>query len=170
MKLNENLLTFEMSEHDKNETEGNFLTFWTDNQLFGVPIADVVQIVGIQDITVIPEFPEYAKGIINLRGAIIPVIDMRIRLHRAETVYNERTCIIVTNIVETGIGFIVDAVDGVTKIDAQSISDPPKLSADTQNTFLTGVAMHEGRTVLILDICKILNEDVITTLSGTNNE
>lgn len=161
----ENLLADEITEIDRSETEGKFLTFWTDGQLFGVPIADVVQIVGIQEITVIPEFPDYAKGIINLRGTVIPVIDMRIRLHREVAEYNEKTCIIVTNISASGIGFIVDSVDAVTDIDAEKISLPPKLSKDSTNSYLTGVATQEDRAVLLLDIYKVLNEDVVAVLT-----
>lgn len=150
------------------EMYGKYLTFWTENQLFGVPIADVVQIVGLQEITKIPEFPEYAKGIINLRGNIIPLIDVRLRFHKEEAPYNERTCIIVTNINDNSIGFIVDAVDAVTDIGDECISQPPKLAADTTNTYLTGVAKLENKVVLLLDTGKILNEDTVMALTGMN--
>ncbi len=76
----------------------------------------MVQIISMQEITPLPDFPEYAKGVINLRGNIIPVIDMRIRLKKPEAEYNESTCIIVTNIQDTYIGFIVDTVDEVVDI------------------------------------------------------
>ncbi|MEG2429856.1 MAG: chemotaxis protein CheW, partial [Oscillospiraceae bacterium] len=69
----------------EDDMKGKYLTFFTDEQLFGIPISDVVQIVAIQEITPIPEFPDYAKGIINLRGSIIAVIDMGLRLHKPET-------------------------------------------------------------------------------------
>lgn len=141
----------------QNEISEKFLTFWTDNQLFGISIADVVQIVGVQEITQVPEFPEYAKGIINLRGHIIPVLDMRLRLHKEEVPYNERTCIIVINIKENLLGLIVDAVDEVTKIQSQDISNPPKMSRDVTNTYLQGIAKLENKVVLLLDTEKILN-------------
>ena len=83
---------------DDDTLRNKYLTFFIEEQLFGVPIADVVQIVGMQDITKVPEFPSYAKGVINLRGIIIPIIDVRLRLKKEEITYNERTCIIVTNI------------------------------------------------------------------------
>jgi purine-binding chemotaxis protein CheW len=144
---------------DFDEMGGKYLTFWTDSQLFGIPIADVVQIVGVQTITQIPEFPEYAKGIINLRGSIIPVIDVRLRLHKQEIAYNERTCIIVTNIQQRLIGLIVDAVDEVTKIEGESISNPPQITKDVTNAYLTGIAKLENKVVLLLNTDEILNNN-----------
>lgn len=151
---------------DRSETQGKYLTFWTNEQLFGVPIADVVQIVGMQTITAIPEFPDYAKGIINLRGIIIPIIDVRLRLRKAEAEYNERTCIIVSTINDRNIGFIVDAVDAVTKIEDENISQPPVISADTVNTYLTGVATLENRVVLLLNTSKMVSEDDVSAMTG----
>ncbi len=139
------------------ETEGKYLTFLTDAQLFGIPIAFVVQIVGIQEITPIPEFPHYAKGIINLRGEIIPVIDMRLRLGRMEAEYGERTCIIVINIRDRYIGLIVDEVDEVTEISEEKISLPPRVN-NADGSYLTGVAKLEKRVALLLDTGKLLGE------------
>lgn len=155
-------------EDVKVDTDGltdKYLTFWTDGQLFGVPIADVVQIVGMQEITVIPEFPVYAKGIINLRGTVIPVIDVRLRLHKAEAEYNERTCIIVTNVNESNVGFIVDAVDEVTNIKGEDISAPPKVSDKTENAFLTGIGKRDSKVILLLDTSKILKHDEFEKLT-----
>ena len=104
------------------EMRGRYLTFFIDNQVFGIPIADVIQIVGVQEITEVPEFPTYAKGIINLRGNIVPLIDMRIRFHKEELPYNDRTCVIVTNIGSRLIGLVVEAVDEVASISDEEIS------------------------------------------------
>ena len=161
-----NIGTDSMSLASNAEMYGKYLTFWTDEQLFGVPISDVVQIVGIQEITVIPEFPEYAKGVINLRGNIIPLIDVRLRFHKPEAAYDERTCIIVTSINDNSIGFIVDSVDAVTDISDDCISQPPKLAGDATNTYLTGVAKVESKVVLLLDTGKILSEDAVMALSS----
>lgn len=147
------------------DTQGKYLTFYTDGQLFGIPIKDVVQIIGMQAITPIPEFPYYAKGIINLRGAIIPLIDIRLRLGKAEEEYTERTCIIVTNIRDGFYGFIVDDVDEVTDIDDGSVAPPPHLSEDLTDRYLTGIARQEERIVLLLDAAKILREDEFEALS-----
>ncbi|MEG0179975.1 MAG: chemotaxis protein CheW [Oscillospiraceae bacterium] len=153
------------------EMDGKFLTFWTDSQLYGVPIADVVQIVGVQVITEIPEFPSYAKGIINLRGSIIPLIDVRLRFGKQEIPYNERTCIIVTNIKEKEIGFIVDEVDEVTDIDNDDICPPPKIAgAENANSFLIGIAKQNGKVILLVNTGKMLSEDVLDSITGATEE
>lgn len=156
----------------QNLADDKYLTFWIDQQLFGFPALDVAQIVGMQQITPIPEFPHYAKGIINLRGEIIPVIDMRLRLHRKEAAYDERTCIVVTTIKENLIGLIVDTVEEVSEITQGQISPPPKLSNDRTNVFLTGVAQLEEKIILLVNTEKILTEDelavVLKTSEGEN--
>ena len=153
---------------NSNEMDGKYLTFWTDSQLYGIPISDVVQIVGIQKITGIPGFPDYVKGVINLRGSIIPVIDVRLRFNKQETPYNERTCIIVTNIKECLFGFVVDAVDEVTKIDDENISLPPKVSTGGTDFYLNGIAKLKNKVVLLLDIGKVLNCEDILEIAQNN--
>ena len=138
------------------EMRGRYLTFIVDKQTFGIPIADVVQIVGVQEITDIPELPNYAKGVINLRGSIIPLIDMRIRFHKEEIPYNDRTCIIVTDIGSRSIGLIVEAVDEVTTISDEEISPPPVVSEDYTNKFLTGIGLVNEKIILLIDTRKIL--------------
>lgn len=156
------------SELDEDTLKGKYLTFYTDNQLFGISIADVVQIVGMQEITAVPEFPSYAKGVINLRGIIIPIIDVRLRLKKEEIGYNERTCIIVTNINGSYIGFIVDEVNEVTNIDNENISDPPKMGSDYTNTFITGIAKLNNSIVLLIDLKKVLDEKEIELITNVN--
>lgn len=147
--------------------KGKYLTFWTDRQLFGIPIADVVQIIGVQEITMVPEYPYYAKGIINLRGNVIPVIDIRLRFHKDELEYNAHTCIIVTNINEKAIGFIVDEVDEVADIDDKEISAPPHLAGDDSERYLTGIGTHDNHVVLLLDTAKVINQDMIGMLTSS---
>jgi len=156
------------SDLDEDTLKGKYLTFYTDNQLFGISIADVVQIVGIQEITAVPEFPSYAKGVINLRGIIIPIIDVRLRLKKEEIGYNERTCIIVTNINGSYIGFIVDEVNEVTNIDNENISDPPQMGSDYTNTFIIGIAKLNNHIVLLIDLKKVLNEKEIELITNVN--
>lgn len=154
-----------MDNVDYSETEGKYLTFFTDSQLFGVPIRDVVQIVGIQKITEVPDYPYYAKGIINLRGQIIPLIDVRLRLGKLEAEYTDRTCVIVTSIRDSFFGFIVDEVDEVTDIDDESISPPPELSGDSSSHYLTGIARLHDKIALLIDTAKILGENEFEMLS-----
>lgn len=158
-----------LEQGDTTDMDGKYLTFITDHQLFGVPISDVVQIVGMQNITIVPDFPAYAKGIINLRGSIIPVIDVRLRFGKEERAYDERTCIIVTLIGNVSVGFIVDEVDAVTDIDGENVSPPPKISGETTDTYLTGIAKLENKIVLLLSAAKLLTQDAIITLTETEH-
>ncbi|MEF9975554.1 MAG: chemotaxis protein CheW [Oscillospiraceae bacterium] len=150
---------------DTSEMDGKYLTFWTDKQLFGVPIAHVVQIVGMQNITEVPEFPYYAKGIINLRGSIIPLIDARLRLGKAEAEYNERTCVIVTSINEHFVGFIVDEVDAVVTISDDLIVPPPRLDANS-DSYITGVGKLGDKVVLLMDTRKIVGVEDLEILTA----
>lgn len=159
---------FEDENLDEDNLTNKYLTFFVENQLFGIQIADVVQIVDLQEIIEVPEFPKYAKGVINLRGAIIPIIDVRLRLKKVEIPYNERTCIIITNIEDSHIGFIVDSVNEVTDIYEENISEPPNIGANYVNMYITGIAKLENKIILLMDIKRILNEKEIDFL--TNND
>ena len=170
--MQENIVA-EENQEIKTELGGldnKYLTFFIGEQLFGIPISNVIQIVGMQEITEIPGFPQYAKGIINLRGSIIPVIDVRLRLSKEEKDYDERTCIIVTNILGKYIGLIVDAVDAVSDISSDKISAPPQMSnIDKTAVFLTGVAKYQDNIILLMDTERFLSEDdleEIMTMSG----
>lgn len=158
----------DLGEEEEQATEKEkFLTFWTDGELFGIPIADVVQIISMQGITPLPDFPPYAKGVINLRGNIIPVIDIRIRFGKPEAEYSDNTCIIVTNIEDSYMGFIVDSVDEVTDIDEDDISPAPKVSRDITNHYLTGIGQIGDSVVLLLDCTKILSENELFEVRET---
>lgn len=163
-------LTITEDLEDNSELNKQYLTFWTDKQLFGVKIASVVQIIGIQEITPIPDAPAYAKGVINLRGSIIPVIDVRIRFGKPEVPYGEHTCIIVTNLEDTYIGFIVDLVDEVTTIEDDQISPPPKVSRDGCNAYLTGIGKVGGKVVMLVDTSRILSENEIEFVEDAASE
>lgn len=151
------------------ELEHKYLTFFTDKQNFAVSIIHVVQIVGMQDITAMPEMPYYVKGIINLRGEIIPVLDMRLRLGRMEIDYDERTCIIVINIHGKHIGMIVDNVDEVIEIPDDIISPTPKVNSG-ENSYVTSIGKMQDKMVLILDIQMLLGISELDTITEGLNE
>lgn len=137
---------------ESDEMAGKHLTFWTEKQLYAMPIAQIVQIIGVPTITEVAEFPHYAKGIIHFRDSVIPVIDMRLRLNKEEVPYDSHTCIIVSNINEKMVGFIVDSVNEVADIDNDEISPPPKLNDGYgDSSYLTGVAKHNDKVILMLD-------------------
>ena len=146
------------------EMKGKYLTFWTFGQLLGIPISLVVQIVGMQGIIAMPEFPAYAKGVINLRGNIIPVIDMRLRLNQPEAEYNERTCIIVTNIHNSYVGFIVDEVNEVLTIEDDVISPPPRM-ASAKSSYISGIAKLDKNVALLIDAQRLLDDNELEALN-----
>ena len=153
------------------DLEGKWLTFWLDGQLFGSSIEHVEQIVSIMPITEVPEYPHYAKGIINIRGSIIPLIDLRIRLGKEEAAYTDHTCIIICRIGEDQIGFIADSVDAVMTIAPEQISAPPQLGEDSTNRYLIGIARipaedgTQEKLVLCLDTTKVLLRDELNELT-----
>lgn len=152
------------------DLESKWLTFWLDGQLFGSSILHVEQIVSMMPITEVPEYPHYAKGIINIRGTIVPLIDLRLRLGKEEAAYTDHTCIIICRIGEDQIGFIADSVDAVLTIKPEQISAPPQLGEDSTNRYLIGIARipdeSEGqeKLVLCMDTTKVLLRDELEGL------
>lgn len=165
--------------NEQAETLGTrYLTFRTDGQLFGIPITQIVQITKIQEIIELPEHLPYVKGIINLRGQIIPVIDVRLRFGKQAVPPGERTCIIIAHVGENDFGLIVDEVDEVADIRMEQISAPPKINADMDkvNAYLTGVAKlkasgsQQELVALLLHAAKILGEAEFASLSQAAND
>jgi purine-binding chemotaxis protein CheW len=152
----------EISEQVLNEEEdtldGRFLTFQLGNEAYGIEIRYVTEIIGIQTITEVPELPEYIRGIINLRGKIIPVMDVRLRFKKSFREYNDRTCVIVIDINNESIGLIVDSVSEVISIPETEIVAPPELSKDG-NRYIKGVGKVGSDVKLLLDCEKLLSDD-----------
>lgn len=136
---------------------GRYLTFQLDKEVFGIEIKYVTQIVGIQKICSLPESPEFVKGVINLRGTIIPVIDMRLRLRKEPAPYTERTCIIVIDLSHVMFGLIVDCVNEVALIDDQNIVPPPEFKNGSENRYIQGIGKTGEEIRLLLD-CERLFE------------
>lgn len=138
---------------------GRYLTFAIGMEMFGIEIRYVTEIVGIQPITSLPEAPDYMKGIINLRGKIIPVIDIRLKFKKEPKEYDDRTCIIVIDIQDVTVGLIVDNVAEVLMIDDENISPPPDQRAGLQNRYLAGIGKVSNDVKLLLSCEKLFLED-----------
>jgi purine-binding chemotaxis protein CheW len=147
----ENLLEEEDSQKDK------YLTFYVDHECYGIEIRYVTEIIGLQKITPVPEMPDFVRGIVNLRGKIIPVMDVRVRFRKPFRDYMERTCIIVIDIHELTIGLIVDSVAEVLTIPAADISAPPDLN-QRGNRFVMGIGKVGNDVKLLLDCEKLLKD------------
>jgi Chemotaxis signal transduction protein len=149
-----------MDQFEQEDTQkGKFLTFSLESEFYGIEIKYVTEIVGIQTITQVPELPQYIKGIINLRGKIIPVMDVRLRFKKAAREYNDRTCIIVVDINDISIGLIVDNVSEVLSISDDNIVPPPEISKGTSNRYIKGIGKVGSDVKLLLDCNKLLNEE-----------
>ncbi|MDD4799060.1 MAG: chemotaxis protein CheW [Clostridia bacterium] len=145
--------------------KGRFLTFPLGDESYGIEIRYVTEIIGIQPITQVPELPEYIRGIINLRGKIIPVMDARIRFRKPFMEYNDRTCVIVIDVNDVSIGLIVDSVSEVISIPDEDIVPIPSLQ-QVNNRYIKGIGKIGNEVKLLLDCKKILNEDDLNELTN----
>ncbi|WPC43452.1 chemotaxis protein CheW [Clostridium sp. JS66] len=149
----------EITELSEDTQKGRFLTFSVGKESYGIEIKYVKEIIGIQEITEVPELPDYVKGIINLRGKIIPVMDVRLRFKKEPKDYNDRTCIIVIDVEEISIGLIVDNVSEVLTIEEENIVPPPDLKTGFHNRYVKGIGKVGNEVKLLLDCEKVLNDD-----------
>lgn len=125
--LDTDLLIDDEYEENEDTLENKFLTFVINGEEYGIEIRHVTEIIGIQNITVVPDMPQYVKGVINLRGKVIPVMDVRLRFCMGARDYDERTCIIVIKIEGQSVGMIVDRVSEVLDIPKDNIEPPPEV-------------------------------------------
>ncbi|MCL2081044.1 MAG: chemotaxis protein CheW [Oscillospiraceae bacterium] len=139
-----------------NTTQALYLTFAVGEEDYGLEIAVVIEIIGVQTITEVPELPAYIKGIINLRGRIIPVMDVRIRFNKEPQEYNDRTCIIVVDAQGTNIGLIVDTVRGVMNITDDDITDPSSHRSGYENRYINGIGKTQQGVKLLLNLERLV--------------
>ena len=146
----ENIKKLEDTQH------GRFLTFSLGEEVYGIEIKLVREIIGIQKISRLPEVPNYIKGVINLRGIIIPVIDVRLRFNKHSIDYADRTCIIVIESEDTSAGLIVDQVCEVVRIDDEQIVPPPEIYSGEKNKFIKAIGRIGDQIKLIINCRKLL--------------
>jgi len=152
-------------------TDEKLLTFSLGSEGYGVPILKVKEIIGMMHITPVPRTPDFVKGVINLRGKIIPVMDLRAKFNMDEKEYNERTCIIVVEIELNGVqrllGVVVDMVSEVVSISSEEIEPPPQYGTKLDHNYILGIGKIKERVVIILDINEIfLDDEVIKMLEA----
>ncbi|ALC92281.1 chemotaxis protein CheW [Bacillus sp. FJAT-18017] len=148
-----------IEEEFEDSLADKFLTFNLENEFYGIDIRHVIEIIGIQQITEVPEMPEYIRGIINLRGKIIPVMDVRARFKKQPKEYNDRTCIIVIEVHEVSVGLIVDSVSEVLTISPENIVLPPDISQGI-NRYVKGIGKVGDDVKLLLNCDTLLHEDI----------
>jgi len=150
------------------EREGKYLTFTLAEEEYGIGILKIKEIIGMLPITSVPQTPEFVKGVINLRGKVIPVIDLRLRFGIGEIDYTERTCIIVVEIASQAgtvqIGIVVDSVSEVLNVKGDDIADTPTFGTKLDTEYILGMAKMEGGVKILLDIDKVLSADEVGML------
>lgn len=139
---------------------GKYLTFELDNEEYGIQILQVREIIGMMDITTVPQMPDYIKGVLNLRGKVVPVIDIRLKFVMQALDYTEETCIIVLNVGTMEMGIIVDRVCEVHDIAAEAIEPSPDFGTNLKTDFIIGMGKINDNVTMLLDIEKILRADV----------
>lgn len=140
--------------------QDRYLVFQLGDDIFGFEIEYVTEIVAIQPITPLPETEPYVKGIMNLRGEIITVIDMRLRLRKTPVEYNDRTCVIITRANGKTVGLIVDSVSEVLNIKKEDIAPSPENDTGVQSKYIMGISKSSDRVILLIDCQKIVTNDL----------
>lgn len=162
-ELNQDLNLEETAEDTQ---KGKFLTFSIGKEEYGIEIKHVTEIIGIQPITQVPEVPGYVKGIINLRGKIIPVIDVRLKFKKEPIEYDDRTCIIVVAIDAVTVGLIVDEVSEVIDIGDENIVPPPDARTGFHNRYIQGIGKVGDSVKLLLDCQLLLSDEEVEALDN----
>ncbi len=150
------------------DREGKYLTFTLASEEYGIGILKIREIIGMMPITSVPQTPDFVKGVINLRGKVIPVMDLRLRFGMEAIDYSDRTCIIVVEIEGDGgavqIGIVVDSVSDVLNIKGEEIEDTPTFGTKLNTDYILGMSKMEGGVKILLDIDKVLSAEEIAAL------
>ncbi len=153
---------------DENDCQKNkYLTFHVGAEDYGIEIRHVTEIIGIQKITLVPDLPEFIMGVINLRGQVIPVMDVRCRFRMPAREYDERTCIIVVQVSGRAIGLVVDQVNEVADITEAQIEPPPQVRTTCDDSYLQGMGKLGEEVKILLDIGRLLGNEASDLLEET---
>ncbi len=152
-------------DEDIDSQKDKFLTFQIADEEFAIPIGHVIEIVGIQKITEVPDMPDFVKGVINLRGKVIPVMDVRIRFRLPSVAYDDRTCVVVVSVSDVTLGLVVDTVSEVVDIPESNISPPPRFSSATSGRYVSGMGKIGEAVKIIIDVAKLLREEEVAALA-----
>ncbi len=152
------------------DRDGKYLTFTLAEEEYGIGILKIKEIIGMMPVTTVPQTPEFVKGVINLRGKVIPVMDLRRRFGMDSIDYTERTCIIVVEIEGNSgtvqIGIVVDSVSEVLNIKGEDIEDTPTFGTKLNTEYILGMAKMDGSVKILLDIDRVLSEGEIEVLEN----
>ncbi len=151
-------------EEDEDTQKDKFLTFTVGKEEYGIEIRFVTEIIGIQKITDVPDMPGYIKGVINLRGKVIPVMDVRLRFRMSEREYDDRTCTVVVNVNGASVGLVVDTVREVADILEDQIELPPEVAESSTQGYIKGLGKTGDEVKIILDVEKLVRKEDLNAL------
>lgn len=154
------------TEDDEDTQKDKYLTFHVNGEDYGIEIRFVTEIIGIQNITKVPDMPPFLKGVINLRGKVIPVMDVRARFAMPQQEYDERTCIVVVNINETAIGLVVDKVQEVVDIPETQVEPAPEMSRGKTSPFLQGMGKIGNEVKILLNVEQLLYDQDLKNIKA----
>ena len=162
-----------MAEIDSNDTN-QYLTFTLDDEVFGLAIGKVREVLDFTSVTRVPQTPTYMCGVINLRGSVVPVMDMRLKFGMTKTVKTVNTCIIIAEINIDGettvLGALADSVKEVLDLEPHEIEPAPKIGTKLNTEFIRGMGKHNEEFIIILDIDKVFSADELMAVQGTFQE
>ncbi len=156
-----------LDEDDEDTQKNRYFTFQVGEEEYGLEIMHVIEVIGMQKITEVPDMPDFVKGVINLRGQVIPVMDVRTRFKMSPREYDDRTCIVVINIKDTAIGMVVDKVSDVIDIPEDQVDPPPKISRSAGSRFIKGMGKADDKVKILLDAGKLLYDEELEQVTST---
>jgi purine-binding chemotaxis protein CheW len=155
-----------MATAESSETN-QYLTFNLDGEVFGLAILKVREVLDFTSITRVPQTPPYMRGVINLRGSVVPVMDLRLKFNMAQTEKTVNTCIIITEVELNGelvvLGALADSVQEVVDLDASQIEPPPHMGTRLRTEFIKGMGKHGDNFIIVLDIDRVFSADDLAT-------
>ena len=154
-----------MSDNNGVAGERQLVVFDLNDEAYGVDISQVREIIRMQEITRVPRAPEFIEGVINLRGKVIPVVDLRARFSMPDTDRNEEHRIVVVDVDGQDIGMVVDAVTEVSRIPSSSIEPPSSVITTDDSEYLTGIVKTDDKLIILLDIAKVISDSEATALA-----
>ena len=149
---------------------GKYLTFVLSEEEYGLEILKVREIIGIMDLTAVPRMPDYVEGVINLRGKVIPVIDLRLKFGMTRAERTSETCIIVVDVRGSLMGVMVDRVSEVLDIKGGEIEDAPKIGVNVDTTFILGMGKTKGSVKILLDVDEVLSDREYAELESVGSD
>lgn len=153
--------------------QAQYLTFMLGSEMFAIAIGHIKEIIGYEDLTAVPMMPEFIRGVINVRGSVLPVIDLRQRFGHEPSPVTKRTCIVIIEVANAegaqDIGVVVDQVNEVLELEAADLNAAPSFGANIRADFIAGMARIDGRLVVVLDVGRVLSVEEIALLADASS-